>query len=300
MSTPAIKYSGPVISESVPWETRRHLQLLYEKLGNHTQAFQLQQQQISSIKGGSTTTIIEGGGSSPIPPSTGFLGQGLINDQTGSTGYATAQGDNGILLILNDASPVAVSLTTAAAPFYLFITNFGAGIATLTPSTGTISFPGNPGAASLTLPSGYSAMVSCDSTNWWADTFPTVPVSQTSVAHRWLDSYSASTGSFTTSQPSFSDISGVVAASQIPAPTASTLGGVESAGPTSHQWINEIDTTGVPHLSQPTAADVIPSSSTTSGRPTGIAVGFMDFDTTLGIPIWWNGTAWVNASGVAV
>jgi hypothetical protein len=36
---------------------------------------------------------------------------------------------------------------------------------------------------------------------------------------------------------------------------------------------------------------------TTSARPVGQPVGFMYFDTTLGIPIWYTDTGWVNATG---
>lgn len=39
---------------------------------------------------------------------------------------------------------------------------------------------------------------------------------------------------------------------------------------------------------------------TTAARPTTVPLGLMYFDTTLGIPIWWNGANWVNASGVTV
>lgn len=42
------------------------------------------------------------------------------------------------------------------------------------------------------------------------------------------------------------------------------------------------------------------SSFATIDRPTGINTGFMGFDTDLGIPIWWNGTDWVNSSGTIV
>ena len=35
-------------------------------------------------------------------------------------------------------------------------------------------------------------------------------------------------------------------------------------------------------------------------RPTGIAEGFQYFDTTLNKPIWWNGSAWVDATGATV
>lgn len=205
MSTPPkIQYSAPVISPDVPWETRRHLQLLYQKLGNHTQAFSLQQQKINSLNPGSTTTNIteNGGGSSPAPPSSGFLGQGLINDQSGQTGYATTPGDNGILLILNDPSAIAVSLTTDSAPFYLFITNFGAGTAALTPSTGTIN-----GVASLSLLQNQTVYVSCDSTNWdsTALTGPS-PQDTPQITHEWIDSYNASTGFFGQSQPTAADV----------------------------------------------------------------------------------------------
>lgn len=42
------------------------------------------------------------------------------------------------------------------------------------------------------------------------------------------------------------------------------------------------------------------ADGTTAARPSTKPVGMMYFDTTLGTPIWWNGTNWVNASGVTV
>jgi hypothetical protein len=45
----------------------------------------------------------------------------------------------------------------------------------------------------------------------------------------------------------------------------------------------------------------IPDANTTALRPTyGLQVGQFYFDTTLGIPIWWNGSVWKNASGTTV
>lgn len=42
----------------------------------------------------------------------------------------------------------------------------------------------------------------------------------------------------------------------------------------------------------------IPNSGTSANRPTGaLQVGETYFDTTLGIPIWWNGSYWINARG---
>ena len=48
-------------------------------------------------------------------------------------------------------------------------------------------------------------------------------------------------------------------------------------------------------------ATSIPASGITADRPAQqLQVGQFYFDTTLGIPIWWNGTVWKNASGTTV
>lgn len=47
----------------------------------------------------------------------------------------------------------------------------------------------------------------------------------------------------------------------LPTPTATTLGGVKSAGPTASRWITEIDTAGLPHLGQPAFTDVSGSAT---------------------------------------
>lgn len=41
-------------------------------------------------------------------------------------------------------------------------------------------------------------------------------------------------------------------------------------------------------------------ASTTAGRPTVTTVGYMVFDSTLGKPIWWNGSVWKDATGTTV
>ena len=117
--------------------------------------------QIAALKtaaitpGTSTSTITKVVGSS-------FPGLGTANDQTGNTTYTTQTGDNGALLIFNDASPVAVGLNSVVStPFFLFVTNFGAGTATLTPTSGLIN-----GGASFALPQNYFAFVVFDGTNW--------------------------------------------------------------------------------------------------------------------------------------
>ena len=44
----------------------------------------------------------------------------------------------------------------------------------------------------------------------------------------------------------------------------------------------------------------IKRSGTTANRPTPNNVGFIYLDTTLGKPIWWNGTNWIDATGATV
>jgi hypothetical protein len=56
--------------------------------------------------------------------------------------------------------------------------------------------------------------------------------------------------------PLATGVTGILPAANLPTPTASTLGGVESLAATSHQWINAISTAGVPSATQPACADL--------------------------------------------
>ena len=50
-----------------------------------------------------------------------------------------------------------------------------------------------------------------------------------------------------------------------------------------------------------TQAVATPLNGATLTRPVkGLQVGQFYFDTTLGYPIWWSGSKWVNASGTVV
>ena len=148
-----------------------------------------------------------------------FLGLGLVNSQAGNTAYTTQATDNGSLLTFNDASPVAVTLNSGiTTPYYFFATNFGAGTATLSPTTGTIN-----GSASFALPQNYTAIVSFDGTNWETSALLVLPQSLAAVTSEWINSYNAATGVFTATQPAASDLSNgttgtgaVVLASAIP------------------------------------------------------------------------------------
>ena len=216
-TTPPIQYSGPVISPSVEWETRRHLQLIYQKLGNHTQAFSLQQQQIATLTpGSSTTTVVEGGSGGGGGGTTTATGT-PVNNQSGQTSYSTVSGDNNALIVFSDAAAVAVTLNSQSPPWSCFIANIGAlgaGTVTLTPFTGTISYAGNPGATSMPLLPTYCALAAFDGTNWWGWTEPIVPVGFSAISHQFLTAYDGASGLLSAAQPDFTDISGIAQVAQ--------------------------------------------------------------------------------------
>ena len=83
---------------------------------------------------------------------------------------------------------------------------------------------------------------------------------------------------------------GLIAASILPTPTASTLGGVESYVAVSHQWINTISTAGVPSSTQPAFADVSGQltlaqfPTLTANTVLGNGTGSAAVPTALGVP----------------
>jgi hypothetical protein len=112
-----------------------------------------------------------------LPP-----GFGTVNYQSSVTSYTTQASDNGALVLFSDPSPVAVTLSSfSVQPLIMWVQNWGGGVVTLTPSTGTISYLGNLNVANLPLSYGYEAFLVFDGTNWWAETLPIVPVATDST-----------------------------------------------------------------------------------------------------------------------
>lgn len=93
------------------------------------------------------------------------------------------------------------------------------------------------------------------------------------VSHQFLTGITSGTGVPTQAQPAFSDISGTATSAQLPNPTASTLGGIESLVSTSHQWINTISTSGVPSSTQPAFSDISGTASLTTQVTGALPIG---------------------------
>lgn len=206
----------PQIDKEIPAKITVHIQRIYPWLNNHESAILALNTKVEALKTASTTSTTNTV-TTVTSATTTFPGLGTVNNQTGAVSYTTQTQDNGTMLIVDDASSIAVTLNSlVATPYLFFITNLGAGTATLTPTSGLID-----GGASFTLLQNYTSMVVFDGTNWWASFLPVVPVNTPAVAHEWLDSYNATTGAFTQTQPAIADISGLAAALALLAPLAS-------------------------------------------------------------------------------
>jgi hypothetical protein len=90
---------------------------------------------------------------------------------------------------------------------------------------------------------------------------PTLPANTTSTASQWFTAYDSSTGAFTKAQPAYTDISGT------PTLAANTTG-------TSHQFFSAYNsTTGAFTKTQPACGDLSDAASTCSTLPTSTTVG---------------------------
>ncbi len=165
---------------------------------------------------------------------------GFVNPQQGVTAYATLPSDEGALILLGDASPIAVTLSVTGSspgillPWYAYFLNLGAGAATLTPASGSISYPGNLGAASMPVVTGTMALVYFDGTNFWASSvvagitgsgttgFVPLWTSSSSLGDSHIDDGVSSAGFVTVTEPII-NIGGINASYTLSAAEVATL-----------------------------------------------------------------------------
>lgn len=78
-------------------------------------------------------------------------------------------------------------------------------------------------------------------------------------------------GQFLHAQSTNGSVNGAPVVMVLPAPSASSLGGIESITLSSHEWVSYIDTSGVPHKSQPACGDLSNSATSCSTDATNSA-----------------------------
>ena len=140
-----------------------------------------------------------------------------ISEQS-SASYTLQNTDYQGIIIFDSGATVNVTLNSnVTSNFQATILNLGAGAIALATSDGSAI---NNGPSSLTLAPGQGVQVFFANRAWLAYAGTTViqivPHSVGPVAHEWVNSYNATTGLFTESQPSFADISGNLAEAQLP------------------------------------------------------------------------------------
>ena len=86
-----------------------------------------------------------------------------------------------------------------------------------------------------------------------------------------------------------------ITGAMLPNPSASTLGGIESITSASHNWVSYIDTSGVPHQSQPAFSDISGSvGSTQLPNPSATTLGGIESITSASH----NWITYIDTSGV--
>jgi hypothetical protein len=73
-------------------------------------------------------------------------------------------------------------------------------------------------------------------------------------------------------QPAFTDVTGTVAAAQLPNPSATTLGGVQSKAAVTNQFLTSISTSGVPASAQPAFSNLSGAATTAQLPTTGLTI----------------------------
>jgi len=142
---------------------------------------------------------------------TGLVNGGTetVNAQVG-TSYSIVAGDVGKLVTLSNAGAVAVTIPLAVftAGQFVDFQNKGVGDVTITPTSATIN-----GAANFIIHTGQGVRAVFDGSNFQVALDRGV-VAKTAVGSQWLNS-AAADGTFTSTQPNFTDLAGTVSAAQL-------------------------------------------------------------------------------------
>ena len=107
-----------------------------------------------------------------------------------------------------------------------------------------------------------------------------------------------------TSEPSTAtlagDVTGTASATHVALVGASTAANIHSAELAANAATDTQTASTIMKRDSLGATSVACKSGATGSRPVVTTVGYMFFDTTLGLPIWWKGAVWVNGAGATV
>lgn len=189
--------------------------------------------------------------------SVGMIGDGVIFNSSVTNSPVTGAGDLTPVLLTQTANKILAGPTSGGAAAPTFRSLVVADIPVLTIDGTTVS-NGVTGSGAVVLaaapaltgnPTATTQLSSDNSTRLATTAF----VQSVALGAGAVTSVFGRAGVVTaaTNDYSFSQISGSVAAAQLPNPTVSTLGGIEAIVAVSNKWINAINTSGVPQLVQP-------------------------------------------------
>lgn len=179
------------------------------------------------------------------------------------------------------ASPVVMQdcVTVGSSPYVWYIWTGSAGgwaqFATINPSTGIVSVALNAGNIAKSSPITVGVSGNIATIGIALDGNFTVNGSSQLALNPGSANLFLATPNGSSGEPSLRALVGA----DLPAPSASTLGGVNSIAQVSHQWVQYIDTAGLPHLLQPGFSDLSGSLSP-SQCPAGTAstIGCLEGD----------------------
>lgn len=256
-----------------------------------------------SASGTATVSVAAAAGTTNfrLPVGNGTSGFVLITDGSGNTSWqnnAAGGTVQSVGLALPGIFTVSGSPVTASGTITGTLATQSANQVWAGPTTGAAASPA------------FRALVGADLPNPSASTLGGIQ-SFAGSSSQWVRSISTS-GLPASSQPAFTDISGVATGAQLPNPSASSLGGVQSLAAVASRWINTISTSGVASATQPAFSDIsgslaaaqMPSigNNTVLGNnsggtaiPSGLTVSqVLDvLGTTQGQLLYRGGSAWV-------